>query len=125
MNCVKTSRRLPPGWKTTGGIFDVEGKRALVSRLEGDGLKPGYWEDNRKAQEAQHSLHEAQADLDVFKDLEGRKQDLTATVELLQAEDEPELLAELGARLKQLQVKLERLDFTRMLSGPYDRKNAL
>jgi peptide chain release factor 2 len=115
----------PAGWAITGGFFDVEAKQSLVSRLEEAAQQPDYWNDNRKAQSEQAALHEAQNDIQLYKDLEGRRQDIEASVELLEGAEDEGLSRELASHLQELSRQLDRLDFTRMLSGPYDRKNAL
>jgi peptide chain release factor 2 len=87
--------------------------------------RPGYWEDNRKAQEQQAQVHHAQQDIESFKDLEGRAANLKTTAELLEGENDAALEKDLRDGLAALSGRMDALDFTRMLSGPYDRNNAL
>jgi peptide chain release factor 2 len=57
--------------------------------------------------------------------LEGGLQDLQANAELQDMEDDQSLQKEFESGAAALEAQLEKLDFTRMLSGPYDRLGAI
>jgi peptide chain release factor 2 len=103
----------------------VDAKETLVRRIQHDSLQEGYWSDNKKAREEQSRLSAAEADLGTWKKLQGLTHDLQATAELLAEADDAALAQELEAGIADLEARLHSLDFTRMMSGPYDRMNAL
>jgi peptide chain release factor 2 len=63
--------------------------------------------------------------VELYGELRRAADDLSTTAELLQGEEDQGLAAELTRSLEALKHKLDGLDFTRMLSGPYDRNNGL
>ena len=67
----------------------------------------------------------AKKDLGTWGNLEGSLGDLQANAELQAMEDDPALKAEFQSGAKALEAVLAGLDFTRMLSGPYDRLGAI
>lgn len=67
----------------------------------------------------------AKKDLSTWDELTGSLGDLQANAELQDMEDDATLKAELNAGAKVLEDRLAALDFTRMLSGPYDRLGAV
>jgi peptide chain release factor 2 len=69
-------------------------------------------------------MNSAKRDLDNWALLSGAVEDLQASAELLAEAEDPALEAEFDEGCKALATRLERLDFTRMLSGPYDRHSA-
>jgi peptide chain release factor 2 len=66
----------------------------------------------------------AKKDLDTWSAISGAASDLEANAELLAEADDKGLEAEFDAGCKALAAQLDALDFTRMLSGPYDRHSA-
>ncbi len=115
----------PAGRKTTGGFFDVEGKTSLVSRIEHESQNPDFWNDNRAAKAKQSEMSAAKRDIETHKALQGAVDDLRASAELLDLEDDAGLKEELLKNLLAIKARFAELDFHRMLSGPYDRLGAL
>jgi len=112
------------GSPNTGGSFDVDAKGALIRRIEHEQAQDGFWNDNRVAQQKAAEMSGAKRDLEVWAALSGGLGDLEATAELLELGQDPALEAEFGPGCRALEGRLDKLDFTRMLSGPYDRHGA-
>jgi peptide chain release factor 2 len=100
-------------------------KTSLVSQIEHESQNPDFWNDNRAAKAKQSRLAAAKADLGSWKSLEGMLGNVQACAEILEAEDDASMRAELESEKAKLKKVLADLDFHRMLSGPYDRRNAL
>jgi len=118
-------KRFASGPSSIGGSFDVDAKENLIRRIQHDTLQEGYWNDNKKAREEQARMSAAEKDLEDWKSLQGMVHDLQATAELLAEAEDEGLSAELEQLLAALEKRLHALDFTRMMSAPYDRHNAL
>jgi peptide chain release factor 2 len=103
----------------------VDGKTALIGRIEHESQDPNFWNDNRAAKAKQSEMSSAKKDLGVWQQLEGGLGDLQANAELQGLEDDPSLQSEFKAGAEALEATLAKLDFTRMLSGPYDRYGAI
>ncbi len=96
-----------------------------MKELELAAQAPEYWADNRRAKQEQEKMHAAQSDLALARELLDLRQDLATSHELLGAEDDQELLGDFERKLAGAVHKLDGLDFRRMLSGPFDRNNAI
>ncbi|MGH7441328.1 MAG: peptide chain release factor 2, partial [bacterium] len=110
---------------TTGGFFDVEAKAALIARLEYEVQQPDFWNDNRAAKAKNSALSAAKKDLETYQKLRTGLDDLEVNAELLGDAADAGLLEEFDRGCADLNSRLGRLDFTRMLCGPYDRNGAL
>ncbi len=121
-NVVWPSSR--PGSPNTGGSFDVDAKSALIARIEHESQAPDFWSDNRAAKQKQSEMSAAKKDLEAWSQLSGALADLEANAELLGEEDDKSLEAEFAQGCAGLERALAAHDFTRMLSGPYDRHGA-
>ncbi len=100
-------------------------KDALVKQIEHEMQDAGFWADNRAAKEKQSRVSAAKIDLADYQALEKILGDLKASAEILDMEEDASFRAELDKDRLALTKHLEDLDFHRMLSGPYDRKNAI
>ncbi len=96
-----------------------------MARLEHEAQQPDYWSDNRVAKEKNTALAAARADLAAYAGLTAAWGDLQASAELLEGGEDPGLLAEFESGCAALGRRLDALDFTRMMDGPYDRHGAL
>ncbi len=102
----------------------MDGKTALIQRIEHESQAPDFWADNRAAKAKQSEMSAAKKDLGVWGQLEGGLGDLQANAELQALEDDKAMKDEFAAGAGALEARLAQLDFTRMLSGPYDRHSA-
>jgi peptide chain release factor 2 len=96
----------------------------LIARVEHESTQDGFWNDNRAAKAKTTEMTAAKRDLESWDSVKGALGDLEASAELLELGPEPALEAEFDAGCAALAAKLDRIDFTRMLSGPYDRHSA-
>jgi len=88
-------------------------------------LAPGFWDDQRKAQEVINELNGLKDQVQTFTSLEKAYEDLELAYELVKEEEDKELKEELEADLKQLKTKLNEFELQLLLSGPYDKNNAI
>jgi peptide chain release factor 2 len=96
----------------------------LVARIEHESQAPDFWSDNRAAKQKQTEMSAAKRDLETWAAIGGAVADLEASAELLAEAADPALEAEFDRGCRALGGQLDALDFTRMLSGPYDRNAA-
>ncbi len=88
--------------------------------------EPEFWADQRAAQAVINKLNRSKRRLDGFASLEDRLANLAVLVELGEEEDGgPELLAEAEREIGGIAADLERFQLELLLSGEYDRRNAL
>ncbi|MEP7033736.1 MAG: peptide chain release factor 2 [Actinomycetota bacterium] len=106
-------------------FFDVEGKRSQTAELEQQVADPSLWEDPERAQRLTRRLSRIRADLDRFESLDRRLADARAMEELLSAETDRELSADLERSLSELEAEMEKLELATLLSGEYDANDAI
>lgn len=84
---------------------------------------PDFWNDSQKAQAVSQRLNDAKSSYQQFQEMTNLLDD----VRLLQdfVEEDPSLLAELTEKVERLTQMMSHYEMTLLLSGPYDRNNAI
>lgn len=84
---------------------------------------PDFWNDSQKAQAVSQRLNDAKSSYQQFQEMTNLLDD----VRLLQdfVEEDPSLLAELTEKVEHLTQMMSHYEMTLLLSGPYDRNNAI
>lgn len=102
-------------------IFDLASKEKELADLAQQSEDPDLWNDRERAQRVMKDLSDLRAEVESWKTIYQRVED---SIELAALEDEslrPELEAETAALEKELAVR----EIATLLSGPYDKGNAL
>jgi len=102
-------------------IFDLASKEKELADLAQQSEDPDLWNDRERAQRVMKDLSDLRAEVESWKTISQRVED---SIELAALEDEslrPELEAETAALEKELAVR----EIATLLSGPYDKGNAL
>jgi peptide chain release factor 2 len=107
--------------KTSGGIFDLAAKEQEITQLEKGASAPDFWDDPETAQAAMRRLSSLREEVERSTALEQHVQD---TLELGALGDES-LSDELATETAALEQEIGRLEFSLLLSGPYDRGGAI
>jgi peptide chain release factor 2 len=102
-------------------VFDLPAKRSELQLLEKQAEDPDLWSDSERAQRLMKNLSVLRQEDQDWAALVQRIQD---GIELAQMEDES-LRPELEAEIEALESEIARREFNAMLSGPYDRSDAL
>ncbi|HXF56175.1 MAG TPA: peptide chain release factor 2 [Actinomycetota bacterium] len=105
--------------------FDVSGKRRRAQELERELAQPGVWDDPARGQRLTTELSRLRDELEDFDRLVAAVEDLRVLDELLGHEEDPDLRAELVAKLGSVEREVERLELANLLSGEYDRNDAV
>jgi peptide chain release factor 2 len=118
MTCAGAS---PTSWS----VFDFAGKQQKFAQLEEQSAAPGFWDDAEAAQATHKQLSALRDELTPWIELDKRIADAELLLELAEEADDAETLAEIQAELPAIEAKLADLEFKLVLSGPYDRRNAI
>src|SRR3989441_1153396 len=86
---------------------------------------PGFWEDNRRAQELIRERAELTRVVTGLSELGRQAQDLGVMLELAQEADDGSLDAEISDGVARLRKELDEFELKVMLSGPHDSKAAI
>jgi peptide chain release factor 2 len=112
-------------WKFSGGIFDIAGKKSRIGELDVEASQPDFWLANDKAQAALREQAKLKAAVDAWEGQMKAVEDARVFIEMAdEAKDEPTAV-EASATLTGAEDAVSKMEFARMLSGPYDQQGAL
>ncbi len=105
--------------------LEIESARHEIERLLAEAEEDGFWNDVERSQKNQTQLKQLQSKVQRFEKLAQERDDLLALVDMgIEMEDES-LLPELEDGYTELEKKLDAARLTTLLSGEYDRCNAI
>jgi peptide chain release factor 2 len=106
-------------------IFDVPAIAAKISDLEQTSAQPEFWENSDQAQKTMRELDALKSCLEKFDHWRKNIENLGAIAELLALENDPALAIEAKQSLSQLLQDMDRWDLEQLLSGQYDKYDAV
>ncbi len=111
--------------KIYGGVFDLPRLQNELEELAQESAQPDFWNNTHIATRVGRRKATIERDLTRLTDFEQRQADLEATLELIGAEDDAELHAELTQGIETLETLLERLRTEQLLAGEHDGRSAI
>jgi peptide chain release factor 2 len=104
-------------------FFDVDGLREEAEELGDEMSRPGFWDDVDGARAVSARFSRVQGRIEL---LDGLRVSLSDSEELLElAEEDGELLSEVGEELGRVERVLEEQEVARLFSGEYDDGDAI
>jgi peptide chain release factor 2 len=107
-----------------GGFFDLDGKRETLRRLEDRMSAAGFWNDQQNAQSVVQEVKAVKVWIEPFDSITGRVQSAIELEEMLAAEPDEELSAEVEREVTVLAEQIEAFRLRSLLSGPDDFRDA-
>jgi peptide chain release factor 2 len=98
-------------------------KRAQLQELEKRMTRPGFWDNQEKAQSVVSELSVLKSVVDPVEELLREVKDLAELYELAAEEDDAEELAQLEVDAKRLDRRCGQIELQGLLSGPQDGRN--
>ena len=86
---------------------------------------PGYWDQVEQSQAGMRELNTLKEEKQKFEDLQGQYEDIETLLEMGYEEDDPSLIPEIQSELDEFVEKFETMRIKTLLSGEYDRSNAI
>jgi protein subunit release factor B len=114
-----------PGSPTFRSVFDFATKQQQVARLEEKSAAPNFWDDAESAQALFKQLSGLRDEISPWIDLARRVDEAGVLLDLAEEADDADTRAEVERELTAILSTLEDLEFKLVLSGPYDKRNAL
>lgn len=111
--------------KELGVALDIEGAGAKVKELEKETLEPDFYNDMKNSQRVLQKIKEQSLKIERYNALCTDWEDLSTLVELAIAEDDESVLEEIQGGFTSLSEKIENMKLETLLSGPYDKSNAI
>ncbi|MDI3256920.1 MAG: peptide chain release factor 2 [Kyrpidia sp.] len=108
-----------------GRSLDLAGKKKQIAELEERMAAADFWDDQEKAQMVIAEANRLKDLVERVETLRGRVEDLEVLWELGHEEGDESVLGEIEAGIAGVQEGLGQFELELMLSGPYDRNNAI
>ncbi len=103
------------------GHIDLPGMKNKLAAAQAESQNPNLWDDQEHAHTVMKKVNDLEDDINGWENLDKKISD---TLELAKMDDES-LRPDIEAEIKQLDVEVERKSIDTMLSGKYDKGNAI
>lgn len=87
--------------------------------------EPGFWDNPEESQELMKELKNLQETLKTIKGLETSYQDIMMLIEMGYEEEDPDMVEEIEGEIKEFEETFENIRIQTLLSGEYDKCNAI
>ncbi|TIC87533.1 peptide chain release factor 2 [Nocardioides sp. GY 10113] len=118
-------KQLTATMHTIEQVLDLSKMEADIADLEQQVAAPDLWDDQANATKVTGKLSALQGQLERFRTLQGRIDDLGVLAELAAEEADADTLAEADAELTRVKKDVEALEVRTLLSGEYDEREAI
>ncbi len=118
-------KQLTATMHTIEQVLDIPAMQREIDDLGVQVAAPDLWDDQANATRVTGRLSLLQGEVDRFKALKTRIEDLGLMVELANEEGDEESLAESDAELGKIKKAVEALEIRTLLSGEYDEREAI
>ena len=105
--------------------FDINNLEKELTNLEQQTTETSFWEDSKNSSKVLKRINEIKSRVEQFKKIKNENSNLIELVELLKQEDDEDLEKEVQNGSKKLEVEIEKLEISTLLSGKYDINNAI
>ncbi|RMH66365.1 MAG: peptide chain release factor 2 [Cyanobacteria bacterium J003] len=109
----------------TQDYLDPAALKAKIHDLEHTAAQPDLWNDQATAQATLQQLTEAKETLSQLQQWQKAIEHVETALELLELEPDEGLVTEATTLLRELDTQLSRWELEQLLSGPYDKNNAI
>ncbi|MCL4236224.1 MAG: peptide chain release factor 2 [Deltaproteobacteria bacterium] len=111
--------------RTSGGIFDLDGQRGELAKIEEQTAAPEFWGDVKAANAVMKRKKDLEGSIKKVENLLAKKDDLMAGFELLEADPDPGLMAENLALLDQIEIDVTAAEVAMLFNQEADKAGAL
>ena len=105
--------------------LDLESKKKRVEELEMEMEAPGFWDDPDYSNKRMKELKTLKDSIGLIQGLYNQKDDIFTLIEMGYEEEDESLIPEIESELEDFVTKLEDVRISTLLSGEYDRNNAI
>lgn len=112
-------------WIASGGLFDLDALEADIADYENQMVQPGFWDDNEAAQVVIQDLNSKKETYQTINELEEQVEELTMALELYNETKDADIFSEAELLTEALNKAIESYETTLLLSGPYDKNDAI
>ena len=106
-------------------LFDISKLKANLEELETKTHNPDFWNDSKNSSEVLKEINQLKNKIEYYKKAESSLQNIIEMNILVEKENEESLEEDLQKSIKQLDKDIEKLEINTLLSGKYDKNNAI
>lgn len=106
-------------------LFDISNLKTQLSKLEEMTNDAKFWEDSTKSSNILKQINEFKSKIEVYNRVENNLENIIEMNNLAQQEKEESLEEELKTSIKQIEKEIENIEINTLLSGKYDKNNAI
>lgn len=96
-----------------------------LAEIEEEMTSPDFWNNQKSAQSISMERNEIEAEMNTFSSIEQQLEDIETLIEMAEEENEKSLLNEVENSLRNIEDELSSLEIKTVLSGEFDKNNAI
>ncbi|MFR5634699.1 MAG: peptide chain release factor 2 [Monoglobales bacterium] len=105
--------------------LDLDNKVRRIDELDKSMEEPGFWDDAEKSTKLVQEAKHLKDTVELYRGLEQEYEDIQVMIEMGYEENDPSLIPEIEEMLQEFEKNLEKLRLETLLSGEYDKYNAI
>ncbi|MBS5301621.1 MAG: peptide chain release factor 2 [Clostridium sp.] len=105
--------------------LDLDNKVRRIDELDKSMEEPGFWDDADRATKLVQEAKNLKDTVELYRGLEQQYEDIQVMIEMGYEEEDPSLIPEIQEMLDEFTRNLEKLRMETLLSGEYDKYNAI
>ena len=108
-----------------GGYFDLASKDEEIKELQKKTENATFWDNPTKAEEVLIRLNTLKEEVKQINVTQQELSDMVEIIQLLENDEDPSLQQEIESKVKGIEERIEKLNLTILLNGPYDKNNCI
>ena len=105
--------------------FDIQAKKERIEEIEGIMEEQGFWDNLTRSQEITKELKQLKDSLETIEHLQQKYEDLGTLIEMGEEENDASIVEEVEQETKEFIDEFEKTKIETLLSGEYDKNNAI
>ena len=115
-----------PKIKELHDVYDIENSKERILELQEKAAEPGFWDDPEKSQPVLKETRTLEGHVEKYNKILSNADDIEVMIEMAAEEDDAEeMVAEIQEELTALGQKIDELMLDSLLTGQYDKSNAI
>ena len=108
-----------------GKSLGIDSVRKQAEEMEKETMNPDFYSDMEKSQKVLKQLKQLKGKIEHFEHIKSEREDLLTIIELAEEEDDLSFLDEVKSGFERLSNDIETTKLETLLSGPYDKNDAI
>ena len=105
--------------------LDLPTKKARISELEEQTVRPDFWDDSQRSQKVIAELNGLRSQVESYEKLKAMSDDIEVLIDMGLEEEDESVVPEIEDLLEKLEKGREEVWMSTLLSGPYDKESAI